>query len=234
MRADDQDSLGYRGKVPHLKLAFLGPEFLTWLYFHIDQVGGEIPLSELLATKSPIQETLRIAIGKRMALKPLTSDDIRVSISSPMLDDSGEVWQAIRAGAYIDSLSLDFVLGERIHSLTLNASDGAISNAKTRQLFEINDHDADELSDPSQPTETPKTNWNDEESILIRMSNLDEIEDILNGLFSRFLTRRLAQAFVSQDISAIRQSIAAGLKAKLPNQVAALTEATHAEEEALA
>lgn len=234
MRADDQDSLGFRGKVPHLKLAFLGPEFLTWLYFHIDQVGGEIPLHELVGGKVDQLQVLRIAIGKRIALKPLTSDDVRVSISSPMLDDSGEVLQAIRAGAYVDTLSLDLVVAERIHSLTLNSADGSLSNAKTRQLFELNDHDEDELRDPNEPQPSAKPKWNDEESILIRMSNLDEIEDILGGLFSRFLTRRLAQAFVSQDIKTIRQTIAEGLKAKLPMHVgsAGETETTQQEEEA--
>jgi hypothetical protein len=196
MRADDQDSPLYSGKNLHSRLVFLGPEFLTWLYFHIEQSGGEIPFGKA---------SLKISVGKKITLRPLAADDIRISVTGPALDDSGEVLQAVRAGAHVDTMAIDIVMGERIHSFTVSAADGGLSNAKTRQLFELTDGDVKATGD-----------FADESSILFRMSNLDEIEDVLNALFNVFLGRRLAQAFVSQDIATMRQSVSDGLKAKLP------------------
>ncbi len=213
MRADDQDSDGFHGKTSHQRLSFLGPEFLTWLYFHIDQVGGEILISKILPKWPSREQIMRIAVGKRINLRPLTAPEMRVSIVGTALDDSGEVLQAIRAGAYIDSLSLDFVIGERLHHVIIQAVDGAISNAKTEQSFSVTDTMEDDENLSMQETTA--------ESILLRMSNLDEIEDLLDGLFIQFLNRRLAHVFLSQDIFSMRQTVADGLVAKLPGMAKA-------------
>ncbi len=162
-----------------MKLSFLGPEFLTWLYFHTDQIPA------------------KIAIGRRVTLKPLNSEEQKVMIASPKLEDSGEFLQAIRAGAHVESMALDLVIDERIHSFTLNALDGSLSGVKTQGLDKS-------MGDSA------------EADIMIRMSNLDEIEDALGKIFAQFLELRLGQTFVSQSIKTIRESVSEGLKARLP------------------
>lgn len=162
-----------------MKLSFLGPEFLTWLYFNTD----------LLSDK--------ISIGRRVTLKPLNSEEQKVTIASPKLEDSGEFLQAIRAGAYVESMALDLVVDDRVHSFTLNSLDGSLSGVKTQGLEKS-------MGDSV------------EADIIIRMSNLDEIEDALNKIFAQFLELRLGQTFVSQSIKTIRESVSEGLKARLP------------------
>lgn len=162
-----------------MKLSFLGPEFLTWLYFHIDELNE------------------KLAIGRRVVLKPLNSEEQKVTIASARLEDSGELLQAVRGGAYVESLALDLVIDERIHSFTLNALDGSISGVKTQGL--------DKSQGDSQ-----------EADVIIRMSNLDEIEDALNRIFARFVELRLGLTFMTESIQAIRDSVSEGLKAKLP------------------
>jgi hypothetical protein len=162
-----------------MKLSFLGPEFLTWLYFNTD----------LLSDK--------ISIGRRVTLKPLNSEEQKVMIASPKLEDSGEFLQAIRAGAYVESMALDLMVDDRVHSFTLNSLDGSLSGVKTQGLEKS-------MGDSV------------EADIIIRMSNLDEIEDALNKIFAQFLELRLGQTFVSQSIRTIRESVSEGLKAKLP------------------
>ncbi|MBH1989073.1 MAG: hypothetical protein I8H75_04690 [Myxococcaceae bacterium] len=162
-----------------MKLSFLGPEFLTWLYFHLDHL--------------PVQLTL----GRRVVLKPLDSDEQKVMIASPKLEESGEFLQAVRAGAYVESISLDLTLGERVHSLALNALDGSLSGVKTNGL-EKNQEDSLEAD------------------VLIRMSNLDEIEDAIKRVFEQFLEARLGQKFQSESVKTIRESVSEGLRAKLP------------------
>ncbi|MEI6805698.1 MAG: hypothetical protein WCK49_04235 [Myxococcaceae bacterium] len=162
-----------------MKLLFLGPEFLTWLYFNTD----------LLSDK--------IAIGRRVSLKPLNSEEQKVTIASPKMEDSGEFLQAIRAGAYVESMALDLVVDDRVHSFTLNALDGSFSGVKTQGLEKS-------MGDSV------------EADIIMRMSNLDEIEDAMNKIFAQFLELRLGQTFVSQSIRTIRESVSEGLKARLP------------------
>ena len=162
-----------------MKLSFLGPEFLTWLYFHLDKLDG------------------RLAIGKRVSLKPLNSEEQKVTIASPKLEDSGEFLQAIRAGAYVESLALDLVIDERIHSFSLNALDGSLSGVKTQGMDK-------------------STGDSEEADIIIRMSNLDEIEDVLKQVFARFLELRLGVTFMSEEVKTMRDSVSVGLKAKLP------------------
>jgi hypothetical protein len=162
-----------------MKLSFLGPEFLTWLYFHTDEVPE------------------KIAVGRRVTLKPLNSEEHKVVISSPTLEDSGEFLQAIRAGAHVESMAFDLVVDDRVHSFTLNALDGSLSGVKTQGLEKS-------MGDSA------------EADIIMRMSNLDEIEDALSNIFAKFLELRLGQTFVSQSIKSIRESVSEGLKAKLP------------------
>jgi len=189
----------------------LGSEFLTWLYFYIDQVQGEMLVSQLIPKWPTAHQTIRIRTGKRISLKTLASGDTKISIACPALEDRGEVLQAIREGTYIDSLSLDLVLGERIHSLTIQAVDGAISQVKTSEVFhKLNNEDFDEEEKEIQHEVELETN------ILLKMANLDEIEDLLDGLFEIFLKRRLASAFIEKDICVIRQMVSEGLLAKLP------------------
>ena len=161
-----------------MKLSFLGPEFLTWLYFHLDKLDG------------------RLSIGNRVSLRPMNNEEQKVSISSPNLEDSGEFLQAIRSGAYVESLALDLVIDERIHSFTLNALDGSLSGVKTQGLDK-------------------STGDSEEAEIMIRMSNLDEIEDVLKKIFARFLELRLGVTFMSEEVKAMRESVAEGLSVSL-------------------
>lgn len=216
MRADDQDVSLDQSRTPRLRLVFLGAEFLTWLYFHIDQIGGEVLVADLIPGWQSTIQKMQLHIGKQMTLKSLLVADMRVSISASTLEERGEVLQSIREGAYIDSLSLEITLGERVHNFVVQASDGAITQAKTTQLFKESGDLGFNPASFNSKDEEKNEEIDIETNLLLRMSNLDEIEDLLDGLFARFLKRRLAQAFIRQDIGAIRQKISEGLIAKLP------------------
>lgn len=219
MRADDRDSSSNYFSISRSKLQFLGAEFLTWLYFYIDQMGGQLPLAEIGLKRTFGEGTLRIAVGKRIVLTPLLASDCRVNVQGPMLDDSGEVLSAIRTGAYVQVLALDVVIAERIYSFTLHASDGAITLVKVKLLFDEKNNDA-LMIDEEGPGKASKRRptITDEELVLLRMSSLDEIEDLIDALFGKFLSRRLGQAFIAEDIKRIRSVVATGLENKVPSR----------------
>ena len=88
-----------------------------------------------------------------------------------------------------------------MHAFELHSKDGSIGSVKTQLDFKHDEESGDEL---------------------IRMSNLDEVEGIVDALFSQFLEKRLGEAFVSQEIGSIRQCVSEALKSKLPTMPGAM------------
>lgn len=219
MRADDQDKSApppNAGMRPADKL-FLGPEFVTWLYFHLQKEGFEIALEDAFPDRrtAPDGDLVRFAIGRRSTLKTLDGSGARISLSGPGLDDSGELLQAVRRGAFIDVLALQMQVGERVYELSLNA-DGGISGVKLPDLFT---QDGGEESDDEDAEERPRRKRRrgpDAADVLaLRMACLDEVDAVLDALFRRFVTRRLARAWTTEDVRAIRKVVAARLAARL-------------------
>ena len=203
-------------------LQFLGPEFLTWLFFYISNEGSEVDLAELCPKHPHLNGVVRLVIGNNVVLVPPDVASCRVQVSDPVIESSGEVLQAICGGSQVDSLAIEMIMGERVYSMVLHAKDAAITQVKFRDLFEVSDKDGlldDDVA--AQSHDAGRDGFKDEalmqeEALILRMSVLDESEDILRGLYSKFLTRRLAQAFVAEDILHIRQLVSDGLREKLP------------------
>lgn len=221
MRADDQDKSAAApnaGTRPADKL-FLGPEFVTWLYFYLQHEGFEVELADAFSgpRNAPEDNLVRFAVGRRSTLKSLDGTGARVSISGPGLDDSGEMLQAIRRGAFIDVLALQMQIGERIYEFSMYA-DGGIGSVKLPDLMtpssEAVDVDEDDMDAPG--ARGRRRRGADVGEILsLRMSCLEEIECVVDALFQRFVTRRLARAWATEDLRAMRAAVAARLAARL-------------------
>lgn len=211
MRADDQDKsapIPGAGTLPADKV-FLGPEFLTWLYFHLEENGFSVDVGG---------EEVRFAIGKRTVLKVFDSSGARITLAGPDLDDSGELLHAVRRGALIDTLALQLVLGERVYELSLSGPDGGIS-LKVPDLFSAEEDAAEPVGfDDEKPKRPrPRPRQVDAADVLdLRMLCLDDVERVFDDLFRRFLTRRLARAWHSEDLSSMRSTVATRLKGHLP------------------
>jgi hypothetical protein len=108
-------------------------------------------------------------------------------------------------------------LGHRVYSFTLRADDGGITGIKLPDLFsEPEDEGAAELRDPLAPPQKKRRPKLPLEDILaLRMQCLDELEAVVDALFARFVTRRLARAWHTDDVVGIRKAVALGLKARL-------------------
>lgn len=232
MRPDDQDKSAPAPERVR-KIAdklFLGPEFLTWLYFTLLEEGLALPRAELglspptgaMAPDGPAtsdddddQDLVQFAIGKRAVLKTVDAGGARVALSGAGLDDNGEILQAIRRGAFLDTLALDMSLGHRVYSFTLRADDGGFVGVKLPDLFSEPEED-EGLHDPLAPPRRKRRPKLPLEDILaLRMQCLDELEAVIDALFARFVTRRIARAWHTEDVAGIRKAVARGLKARL-------------------
>lgn len=196
-------------------LNFLGPEFLSWLYFYLDEKGGELRFSEFSKAKVTFEDSFRMCIGNHAALRPLHGSSSSVTVKGAAVDDSGEVLQAFRAGALVDTLSLEIHFSQSVYTFLVNAKDGSISQFRSIQPFAEKAPSAFEMQDKEEDVPGMQE-IEDEGNVLIRMSALDEIETILDVLYRQFLERRIQHAFISQDLANMRRSVSAGLQSKLP------------------
>lgn len=219
MRADDQDkSAPAPPKVKKLAdKQFLGPEFLTWLYFTLLEEGLELALPSAFPKNTPEDETVvQFGIGKRMALKTVDASGTRVSLSGPGIDDSGEALQAVRRGALVDTLALDLQIQSRVYTISIRGDDGALT-VKLPDLFsEPEDAEAATVEDPLAPKKKKRRPKLPLEDILaLRMQCAEELERVLDALYEKFLVRRLARAWNTDDVARMRKHVATGLKNRL-------------------
>ena len=221
MRPDDRDASAApppRARKLADKL-FLGPEFLTWLYFTLLEEEFELALPSAFPPGTA-EEDVRVAfqVGKRATLKTVDATAAKVSLSGPGLEDSGEILQAVRRGALLDTLALEVAIQSRVYALTLRADDGGLVGVKLPDLFSEPEEDEgpEAVRDPlekKRPARRPKLPL--EDVLALRMQCLAELERVLDALFEKFVTRRLARAWHTEDVAGIRRRVAAGLRQRL-------------------
>lgn len=223
MRGDDKDKSA--DAPPAVKRVadklFLGPEFVTWLYFTLFEEGFELALPDAFpaSTEAPDGGIVRFAVGKRVTLKANDLAGPKVSLNGPGLDNNGEILQAVRRGALVDVLSLDMAVGNRVYAFTLNASDGGLSGVKLPDLFSEPEEDEGALVLDGDQKKQKRPRLPFDAVLELRMSCLEELERVLDALFARFVTRRIARAWQTEDVRAIRKRVATGLKARLLTDV---------------
>jgi hypothetical protein len=222
MRADDQDkSAPPPAHVPRLAdKMFLGAEFLTWVYFTLIENGFNLDVGDALPVDArPVDNEVQFAIGKRVLLVQVDGTGAKVTLAGTGLDNSGELLQAVSRGALIDALAIDIAISQRVYSLRLRADDGGIQALKLPDLLSEQDDEDDPMRDPLSPPKRKRRPRLPLEDVLsLRMTCAEEVEAILDALFNRFITRRLARAWQAEDIAAIRGAVAEGLQARLPTK----------------
>ena len=95
-------------------------------------------------------------------------------------------------------------LDGQVYSFVINGLDGSLSGVKLPNL--LADGETDEEANPASRGGR-KLNLPVDEVVFLRAAALQDIEKALDGLFSLFLTRRLARAFVQEDLTLIRQNV---------------------------
>ena len=181
------------------------------------QEGMQLSLPAAFDKDTPEDDTLvAFAIGKRLSLRTIDATGARVVLTGPGLDDNGEVLQAIRRGALVDVISLDVSIASRVYSFTLRGDDGSIAGLKLPDLFSEPDEDDNVVKDPLEMTKKKRRPALPLEDILaLRMQCATELERVVDALFLNFITRRIARAWVTDDVAHIRTHVAKGLKQRL-------------------
>lgn len=158
---------------------FLGNEFLLWLWFAGDVTGGSHELDDGNVVEVSLESQLKLT-------DPLSASE---SISMRGEDPFGspEADQALKQGKMPAKVLLRLKQGEAEWLATLNGPALALSGIKLPALL-------DEAAD---------------EPLFERLRLLEQLDDLLHGLYRQFLTVRLSPSW-NQDLLPAMKSWVAG------------------------
>jgi hypothetical protein len=183
-------------------LHFLGVEFLSWLMLMLPEENWIIDLPSAFEDGTgPVGGRVEFAAGRLLVLEKRDITNARISVSAIPFPESSEALESIRSGAVVTRLQLHISTGEWIFTLTLDGVHAAIRQLKiaeaNEEQFNSKDHSEDE--------------WRD---FLFerRFQALDTLENILDALFERFITRRIARSWSDEDLPRMREHVKRALQ----------------------
>lgn len=158
---------------------FLGSDFLTWVWFFIEKMGGSIQAGEKTAT---------VHLGERMVLV-LPGDRKERVICTTQANFLYEARTALCQGKVVDEVQLFFMVGENEYLLTLDSSLLTIKGLKTpKQLPDYGQDDPDG-------------------KFLEKMYFVEEVFATLDALYVRFLEERLAPGWDTDTLPQLQKWI---------------------------
>ncbi len=162
------------------RFAYLGREFLTWLWFEAEHNGGKVEGGEL----GPIGVTF----GQRLTLE--TGGNVREgsTVQADAPAEAEEARTALRVGKKVARARLFLDVGERQYQVSLDAETLTFANAKLPVLLGKGEsHAIDE-----------------------RLALLDELEAVIDQLFVGFVNLRKSEASWAPVREAMRQWVVKG------------------------
>jgi hypothetical protein len=172
--------------VAYNRYRFLGDEFLTWVFFIIDN-HPDI-LNEIDADLSELQ------IGNRLLLENrIGNHKEMISIKG---DDAGleEGFLALSKGALVVELALIYKANHQEWTFTIKGENMAFSNLKLPQTGPVEN----------------KEDW--EGLVLEKVYLIEKAVQLIDGLFKRFLTLRIDEAWQHQTIPHMKNWVQRSLK----------------------
>lgn len=155
--------------------AFLGEEFLTWLWFRWETQGGEFEL--------PHGRRIGIAIDDFLAFVPLHDDDTEQTLRRGLPTRTAEARTALREGHRLAKARLVLAEGERQWSLVLHGDSLAVSSVRGPD-------DAEECESSIDRTADRAANW-------------IALHEIVAALYGQFLELRLGEDWRSGEAEAM-------------------------------
>ena len=167
--------------VSYNKYKFLGEEFLTWVWYLIE---NEIDLKEMVALEC---HTLTLALGNSIVLENSLGDDSLEKISIKG-DDAGleEGTTALRKGAVVTEMNLILTIDENEWRFSIKGESMHITGLKTPAVGKV------------------ESSEDIEGAVLEKISLLERPLNVLDTLFFHFIKKRVSDQWTTQEIPAMR------------------------------
>ena len=156
------------------RFAFLGREFLTWLWFHTENHGGFVEAAEL--------GRVRVDFGQRLTLESAGNVREGSTVKADAPSQAEEARTALRVGKKVARARLLLDLGDRHYELGLDAETLTFAGVKLPTLM---------AGDAAMRVEE-------------RLRLLEEIENIVDTLYITFVNLRREEAAWAPVREAIR------------------------------
>lgn len=161
---------------------FLGREFLTWLVHRAEEDGGRFEMPD-----GPVE----VHLGDRLVLAGGQDERARLTVVGAG-DVRPEIGAGLRRGKLVDRARLTVRRGERSWELTVDA--GVLDLGAVR-CPPLGDRDAGAHGDPRAAFEN---------DLFLRLADVEELLDVLDGLFAEFCRVRASDAWSRQAVPALR------------------------------
>ncbi len=162
---------------------FLGYEFLTWLWYFIEEQQGILTLAE--------NQGAELALGEKIVLSRPDNGKERV-ICTTQANALDEARTALIRGKQVEELQLFIRVANQDYLLTLDADLWAVKGLKTpKQLPDQGEEDADGR-------------------FLEKMFFVEEVLAVLNKLYLKFLTQRLSAGWETDYLPPVKRWIQEG------------------------
>ncbi len=156
---------------------FLGSEFLVWLWFKTDLFEGHLDVDGVGACDVWLDAPLDLA--------PLADQNERVSIKGVLPTSSKEATEALRRGKVPTKVRIVIAQGTSEYSAMFNAATFALSSVKLPAVLSETEYEADEM-------------------FIERMRLIDELYELVEGLYREFLQMRLKPVWFATLVPAIQ------------------------------
>ncbi|MEM5787586.1 MAG: recombination-associated protein RdgC [Syntrophobacteraceae bacterium] len=167
---------------------FIGFDFLTWVWYFIERLGGSIQAGE---------KTANIHLGERMVLVLPGEGKERV-ICTSQANFLHEARTALRQGKVVEEIQLFLMIGDNEYYVTLDSSLWALKGLKApKQLPDYGQDDPDGR-------------------FLEKMYFLEEVFALLDSLYMTFLEDRLAIGWDTDTLPQIKRWIEEGGTSEVP------------------
>jgi hypothetical protein len=173
--------------------AFLGPEFLLWLWHHAETAGGNHALGELGEAGVAFDQMLELGGAKEAG---------RVIVRGDLPTRAGEAASALLAGRLPLKARLVVACGAKSFEVTLAAATFDLDGVKVTA-------DAESIDDENlRAADEQRAGW------------LFELQALLDALFAKFLELRVARSFESTLLPDLRRWIVSRARARTRAAVA--------------
>jgi recombination associated protein RdgC len=166
--------------------AFLGREFLTWLWYKSEQTGGRIQISG--------SRTIETIFLDRMTLDLTDSDSPQTVAIKGEHSELREGLAALREGKKIEEARISIRGGDNDFSFILKGTWFAFGSFKTPPVLPVSEQDVEE---------------GPEARFLEKISLIEEGMELVDALFESFLEIRTSPAWESEELPELRRWVEA-------------------------
>ncbi len=154
--------------------AFLGEEFLTWLWYRLESEGGEFDLGS--------GRVVGIALDDYIVFAARDDDETEQTLRKGVPTRSAEARSGLRSGHRLKKAKLTLAMGDLVWTFTLDASAMGLRSIKL-------------------PEDDPEAETAEERS-RERAANFLLLHDLLGQVYREFLGRRLRREYLASDAEA--------------------------------